>query len=221
MWNYFVMNPLPSRFFYFTNFLSDFTTRGVWGRVQSNLQWVINEWDHSLQMHFVLTKPLSALSLPVRPYDGKWSKTMVGFGPEADHFVAELTYNYGVGEYQLGNDFLVGESGFGLINVWGALCSKEISVFLLGSHSAVQPSSEQCQTPWVAPDSGGGSSLFNPGSRRISFLHRGQRATFSRWLSPASALKWHHTVVYPVLQYAIHPSFNHLCQGAATCSYTE
>lgn len=40
------------------------------------------------------------------PYDGKWSKTMVGFGPEDDHFVAELTYNYGVGEYKLGNDFL-------------------------------------------------------------------------------------------------------------------
>ncbi|KAK0139648.1 Glyoxalase domain-containing protein 4 [Merluccius polli] len=39
------------------------------------------------------------------PYDGKWSKTMVGFGPEDDHFVAELTYNYGVGEYNLGNDF--------------------------------------------------------------------------------------------------------------------
>ncbi|KAJ7995575.1 hypothetical protein DPEC_G00246010 [Dallia pectoralis] len=40
------------------------------------------------------------------PYDGKWSKTMVGFGPEEDHFVAELTYNYGVGEYRLGNDFM-------------------------------------------------------------------------------------------------------------------
>lgn len=37
---------------------------------------------------------------------------MVGFGPEDDHFVAELTYNYGVGEYKLGNDFLVGESLF-------------------------------------------------------------------------------------------------------------
>ncbi|EQB78284.1 glyoxalase domain-containing protein 4-like protein [Camelus ferus] len=43
------------------------------------------------------------------PYDGKWSKTMVGFGPEDDHFVAELTYNYGVGDYRLGNDFLVPE----------------------------------------------------------------------------------------------------------------
>lgn len=50
---------------------------------------------------------------PYSPYDGKWSKTMVGFGPEDDHFVAELTYNYGVGEYQLGNDFLVGERSFG------------------------------------------------------------------------------------------------------------
>ncbi|KAL8199059.1 UNVERIFIED_CONTAM: Glyoxalase domain-containing protein 4 [Gekko kuhli] len=40
------------------------------------------------------------------PYDGKWSKTMVGYGPEDDHFVAELTYNYGVGDYRLGNDFL-------------------------------------------------------------------------------------------------------------------
>lgn len=34
---------------------------------------------------------------------------MVGFGPEDDHFVAELTYNYGVGEYRLGNDFLVND----------------------------------------------------------------------------------------------------------------
>ncbi|XP_068680972.1 glyoxalase domain-containing protein 4-like [Montipora foliosa] len=39
------------------------------------------------------------------PYDGKWSKTMAGFGPEDDHFVVELTYNYGIKEYQLGNDF--------------------------------------------------------------------------------------------------------------------
>ncbi|XP_078404297.1 glyoxalase domain-containing protein 4 [Cetorhinus maximus] len=40
------------------------------------------------------------------PYDGKWSKTMVGFGPEDNHFVSELTYNYGIGGYRLGNDFL-------------------------------------------------------------------------------------------------------------------
>jgi len=39
------------------------------------------------------------------PYDGMWSKTMVGYGSEDEHFVLELTYNYGVHSYQLGNDF--------------------------------------------------------------------------------------------------------------------
>lgn len=39
------------------------------------------------------------------PYDGKWSKTMAGYGPEDSHFVVELTYNYGIKEYKLGNDF--------------------------------------------------------------------------------------------------------------------
>ena len=42
-----------------------------------------------------------------RPYDGLWSKSMVGFGPEDDHFVVELTYNYGVKKYKRGNDFQV------------------------------------------------------------------------------------------------------------------
>jgi len=40
------------------------------------------------------------------PYDGKWSKTMIGYGPEDNNFVCELTYNYGVGKYAMGNDFL-------------------------------------------------------------------------------------------------------------------
>lgn len=40
------------------------------------------------------------------PYDGKWSKTMIGYGAEDNHFVIELTYNYGIGSYRLGNDFL-------------------------------------------------------------------------------------------------------------------
>lgn len=39
------------------------------------------------------------------PYDGRWSKTMVGFGAEDNHFVVELTYNYGIKNYKLGNDF--------------------------------------------------------------------------------------------------------------------
>lgn len=39
------------------------------------------------------------------PYDNRWSKTMVGYGPEDTHFVIELTYNYGVAEYRRGNEF--------------------------------------------------------------------------------------------------------------------
>uniref|UniRef100_A0A1B6DLV4 VOC domain-containing protein n=1 Tax=Clastoptera arizonana TaxID=38151 RepID=A0A1B6DLV4_9HEMI len=39
------------------------------------------------------------------PYDNRWSKTMVGYGPEDDHFVVELTYNYNVSKYEQGNDF--------------------------------------------------------------------------------------------------------------------
>merc|ERR1711990_1110294 len=37
------------------------------------------------------------------PYAGHWSKSMIGYGPEDDHFVAELTYNYGVRAYTSGN----------------------------------------------------------------------------------------------------------------------
>jgi len=32
---------------------------------------------------------------------------MIGYGAEDSHFVLELTYNYGIGSYQLGNDFQV------------------------------------------------------------------------------------------------------------------
>lgn len=39
------------------------------------------------------------------PYNGRWSKTMIGYGPEDDHFVCELTYNYPIKSYKLGNDF--------------------------------------------------------------------------------------------------------------------
>ena len=43
------------------------------------------------------------------PYDGKWSKSMVGYGDEDSHFVVELTYNYGIGSYKLGNNFMVSQ----------------------------------------------------------------------------------------------------------------
>nr|ACO14738.1 Glyoxalase domain-containing protein 4 [Caligus clemensi] len=39
------------------------------------------------------------------PYSGRWSKTMIGYGDENHHFVIELTYNYTVKSYKLGNDF--------------------------------------------------------------------------------------------------------------------
>ena len=38
------------------------------------------------------------------PYGGAWSKTMIGYGPEAENFALELTYNYGINGYQFGND---------------------------------------------------------------------------------------------------------------------
>ena len=40
------------------------------------------------------------------PYDNKWSKTMIGYGPEDNNFVLELTYNYTVGSYKVGNDLV-------------------------------------------------------------------------------------------------------------------
>ncbi|CAH1969312.1 unnamed protein product [Acanthoscelides obtectus] len=40
------------------------------------------------------------------PYKGRWSKTMVGYGPEDNHFAIELTYNYGIHSYEKGNDFI-------------------------------------------------------------------------------------------------------------------
>ena len=39
------------------------------------------------------------------PYDGKWSKSMFGYGDEDNNFVVELTYNYGIKEYKHGNDY--------------------------------------------------------------------------------------------------------------------
>ena len=32
---------------------------------------------------------------------------MMGYGPENDHFVVELTYNYGIKHYEKGNEFQV------------------------------------------------------------------------------------------------------------------
>uniref|UniRef100_A0A7E4V8C1 VOC domain-containing protein n=1 Tax=Panagrellus redivivus TaxID=6233 RepID=A0A7E4V8C1_PANRE len=37
--------------------------------------------------------------------EGKWSKTMIGYGPEDDHFVFELTYKYDLKDIPQGNEF--------------------------------------------------------------------------------------------------------------------
>lgn len=36
------------------------------------------------------------------PYENRWSKTMIGYGSEHTHFIMELTYNYGIKSYELG-----------------------------------------------------------------------------------------------------------------------
>ncbi|KRT83835.1 hypothetical protein AMK59_3264 [Oryctes borbonicus] len=40
------------------------------------------------------------------PYANRWSKTMIGYGPEDNHFVMELTYNYPIKSYERGNEFI-------------------------------------------------------------------------------------------------------------------
>ena len=37
--------------------------------------------------------------------DGKFTLAFVGYGPESEHAVIELTYNYGVDRYELGTGF--------------------------------------------------------------------------------------------------------------------
>ena len=41
------------------------------------------------------------------PYQNKWSKTMIGYGPESCNFVLEITYNYPVDKYRLGKIFFM------------------------------------------------------------------------------------------------------------------
>ncbi|GFR48567.1 hypothetical protein Agub_g10469 [Astrephomene gubernaculifera] len=81
-----------------------------------NLHWVFKVGDRTATTRFLqevlLMEPLrheefteGCAAACNGPYDGMWSKTMIGYGPEDDHFVLELTYNYGVKSYQLGNDY--------------------------------------------------------------------------------------------------------------------
>ena len=62
--------------------------------------------DNHVHMYAIICMKIMCLLL-CSPYDGKWSKTMIGYGPEDNHFVMELTYNYGIKQYKRGNDFQV------------------------------------------------------------------------------------------------------------------
>ena len=51
---------------------------------------------------------------------------MVGYGPEDNHFVVELTYNYGIKSYDLGNDYR--EIGIKSQKAFAAIKEKNYSV---------------------------------------------------------------------------------------------
>ncbi|XP_050732732.1 glyoxalase domain-containing protein 4-like isoform X1 [Eriocheir sinensis] len=86
------------------------------------------------------------------PYDGKWSKTMIGYGPEDNHFVCELTYNYGVSQYEMGNDFL-------------------------GMHIDSQEAVERAQkSGWPVKEEGNHSVLEAPGGYKFIISHKPQPA---------------------------------------------
>jgi len=51
--------------------------------------------------------------------DGKYTLVFLGYGGEKDHTVLELTYNYGVDEYELGTAF--GHLAIGVPDIYGTV----------------------------------------------------------------------------------------------------
>lgn len=72
------------------------------GNLRKNVEFFRDKLQMTVLRHEVFEKGCEAACNG--PYNGKWSKTMIGYGPEDDHFVLELTYNYSIGSYKLGND---------------------------------------------------------------------------------------------------------------------
>ncbi len=69
------------------------------------LHTMIRVGDLGRSIHFY-TDVLGMKLLRQQDYpDGKFTLAFVGYGPESEHAVIELTYNYGVGEYELGTGF--------------------------------------------------------------------------------------------------------------------
>lgn len=72
------------------------------GNLKSNVEFFRDKLGMKVLRHEVFDEGCEAACNG--PYSGKWSKTMIGYGPEDDHFVLELTYNYSIGSYKRGND---------------------------------------------------------------------------------------------------------------------
>ena len=63
----------------------------------------VGDLDRSLKFY---TDVLGMKLLRKKDYpDGKFTLAFVGYGPEAEHAVIELTYNWGTPRYDLGNGF--------------------------------------------------------------------------------------------------------------------
>jgi lactoylglutathione lyase len=63
----------------------------------------VGDLDRSIRFY---TDVLGMQLLRKKDYpDGKFTLAFVGYGPESEHAVVELTYNWGTHEYNLGNGF--------------------------------------------------------------------------------------------------------------------
>ncbi len=63
----------------------------------------VGDLDRSIKFY---TDVLGMKLLRRKDYpDGKFTLAFVGYGPETEHAVVELTYNWGTGKYNLGNGF--------------------------------------------------------------------------------------------------------------------
>ncbi len=63
----------------------------------------VGDLDRSIRFY---TDVLGMKLLRQQDYpDGKFMLAFVGYGPESEHAVIELTYNYGVEKYELGSAF--------------------------------------------------------------------------------------------------------------------